>query len=152
MRTFVDLYYDDFEIGDKWRTHGRTITESDMVMFNSLVGLQHPAFMDEEHMKTTTFFKKRFATGVMTIPYAAGLFTQLHIFDNSLIAMVGMEAKMKKPILVGDTMYLNVEIIDKKETKSPERGIISYKYTPVNQKEEEIAEIIEIIMIKRQKK
>jgi len=151
MKTFVDLYYDDFKVGDKWRTHTKTITETDIVTFNNMVGLVHPGFVDEEFIKTNTFFKKRFASGVMTIPIAAGLFTQLHIFDNSLVAMVGMEASMKKPIMAGDTIYLDVEIMNMKETKYPDRGVISFRYSPINQRGEKVADIIEHIMIMRKK-
>ncbi len=147
MKTFVDLYYDDFKVGDKWRSHTKTITEADMVAFNNMVGLVHPAFVDEEFIKTKTYFKKRFASGVMTIPVAAGLLTQLHIFDNSLVAMVGMEASMKKPVIAGDTIYIDVEVVKKKESSSGDRGVISFRYSPINQKGETVADIIESIMV-----
>ena len=88
----------------------------------------------------------------MTIPLAAGLFTQLHILDDSLLAMVGMEAKMKKPLFVGDTIYVDIKVINKKETSKPDRGIVYFLYLPKNQNEEVLAEIIEIIMLKRKLK
>jgi len=124
----------------------------DIVTLNNMMGISLPAFIDEEHIKKKTLFHRRFASGVMTIPLAAGLFTQLHILDDSLLAMVGMEAKMKKPLFVGDTIYVDIKVINKKETSKPDRGIVYFLYLPKNQNEEVLAEIIEIIMLKRKLK
>ena len=146
---FKTRYYDDLHIGDSWRTNTKTITETDMVLFNSMLGIALPAFVDEEYMKSGTPFGRRFATGVMTIPLAAGLFTQLHLLDDSLIAMLGMESKMLKPLFTGDTIYVDVEVADKKATSKPNRGVVHFLYVTKNQREEVLAEITEIIMVKR---
>jgi acyl dehydratase len=97
----------------------------------------------------TPVFGKRFASGVMVIPLTAGLFTQLRLIDETLIAMVGMEVKLTRPLLVGDTIYIDVETTSKAETGKPDRGIIHFLYTPVNQKGEALGEITEILLIKR---
>ena len=146
---FKTRYYDDLNVGDTWRTNTKTVTETDMVIFNSMLGIALPAFVDEEYMTEGTIFGRRFATGVMTIPLAAGLFTQLHLLDDSLMAMLGMECKMKKPLFSGDTIFVDVEVVDKKETSKPDRGIVHFLYLTKNQRQEIIAEITEIIMVKR---
>jgi len=58
---------------------------------------------------------------------------------------------MKKPVIAGDTIWLDVEIVDMKETSSPDRGIVSFRYSPINQKGEKVADIIEKILIMRNK-
>ena len=149
---FKTRYYDDLNVGDSWRTNTKTITETDMVLFNSMLGIALPAFVDEEYMKSGTIFGRRFATGVMTIPLAAGLFTQLHLLDDSLMAMLGMESKMLKPLFAGDTIYVDVEVIGKKETSKPDRGVVRFLYLTKNQSHETLAEITEVIMVKRVQK
>jgi acyl dehydratase len=149
---FKTRYYDDLNVGDSWRTNTKTITETDMVLFNSMLGIALPAFVDEEYMKSGTIFGRRFATGVMTIPLAAGLFTQLHLLDDSLMAMLGMESKMLKPLFAGDTIYVDVEVIGKKETSKPDRGVVRFLYLTKNQRHETLAEITEVIMVKRVQK
>jgi len=148
-KTFETKYFDDLNIGDRWRTNTKTITESDIVMFNNNLGITLPSFIDEEYIKTRTLFKRRFASGVMTIPLAAGLFTQLHLLDDSLVAMIGMEAKMKKPLFAGDTICVDVEVVDKKETSKSDKGIIHFLYLLKNQNGEILAELTEIIMVRR---
>ena len=143
-------YFEELNIGDQWRTPRRTITESDMVTFNNSMWILLPSFVDEEHIKANTQMERRFATGVMTIPLTAGLFCQLHILDDSLIAMLGMEVKdMTRPLYVGDTIYAEVKVVDKKETSKSERGIVYFQYTTKNQRDEALAQITEIIMVKK---
>lgn len=146
---FTSKYFDDLEVGDRWKTPTKTITETDMIMFNRLVGLVNRAFYDEEYLRKDALFNKRFATGVMTIPLAAGLFTELRLVDDTMLAMLGMEAKLTRPLFAGDTIYVDVEVTSKKETKNPDRGIVYWKYTPINQEGESLGDITEIILMKR---
>jgi len=146
---FKEMYFDDFELEDRWQTHAKTVTETDIVMFNNMMGLSPPAIIDEEHMKKEHPFGRRFASGVFTIPFASGLFTQLHLIDHCLLALIEMNSKFLKPIYVGDTIHVDVELILKKETKKPDRGIISFIYRTINQRDETVAEITETILIKK---
>jgi acyl dehydratase len=65
------------------------------------------------------------------------------------MAMLGMDCKMKKPLFAGDTIYVDVEVVDKKETSKLDRGVVHFRYLTKNQREEILAEITEIIMVKR---
>lgn len=148
MEVFKSYYFDDLKVGDRWKTPTRTITETDIVLFNHVMGNVNRAFVDEEYMKET-IFGKRFATGMMTIPIVGGLFTQLRLADETLLAMVGLEAKLTRPLFAGDTIYVEVEVAAKKETSKPDRGIVHFKYIPVNQKGETLGEVTEILLMKR---
>lgn len=151
-RFFGTEYYEDLEIGERWKTHSKTITELEIVIFNNMMGLLLPAFVDENYIKEKTLFGRRFASGVMTIPFVAGLFSQLHILDDSLLAMLGMEAKMIKPVFAGDTIYVDARVVDKRETSKADRGIVYFLYLARNQDDEILAEITEIVMVRRKPK
>lgn len=143
-------YYEDLTVGDKWVTPRRTVSAAEMISFNNLLWINGPPFVDEEYIENQTPMKRRFATGVMTIPLAAGLFTQLRLLGDSLIAMVGMEVRdMKKPLFAGDTIYVEVEVVGKNETSKNDRGIVKFCYTTKNQHDEILARITETILIKR---
>jgi acyl dehydratase len=136
-------------VGDRWKTPSKTITDTDMIMFNRITGLVNRAFIDEEYRQKEALFNRRFASGIMVIPIVAALFTDLRLADDTMLAMLGMEVKLTKPLFAGDTIYVEVEVASKKETKNPDRGIIYWKYTPVNQNGETLGEITEILMMKR---
>jgi len=49
-------YFEEFNIGDKYITASRTVTEADIVAFAGLSGDYNPLHTDEEFMKNTPFF------------------------------------------------------------------------------------------------
>ena len=58
---------------------------------------------------------------------------------------------MTAPVLEGDTIYVEIEIVDKRETKKPDRGIVTYKHRVLNQRGETVMELKLQRMIKRKK-
>ena len=48
-------YWEDFEVGQRYPTASRTITEEDHLQFCKLVGYDVPLFLDEQYAKTTAF-------------------------------------------------------------------------------------------------
>ena len=45
------MYYEEFEVGKEQVTSGRTMTETDIVIFAGLTGASNPLFLDEECAK-----------------------------------------------------------------------------------------------------
>ena len=43
------MYFEDFEVGRRYPTYTRTITEADLVMFCALFGYHTPMFIDEHY-------------------------------------------------------------------------------------------------------
>ncbi len=46
------FYWQDLEVGAKYKTFGKTITETDIISFVNLVGMHEPLFTDAEYRKT----------------------------------------------------------------------------------------------------
>ena len=68
----VSMYYEDFEVGARYPTDARTITEGDLSLFCAFAGYQLPVFIDEEFAKHTRF-GGRIVPGSMTMTIAAGV-------------------------------------------------------------------------------
>ncbi|WDN89939.1 hypothetical protein BuS5_02909 [Desulfosarcina sp. BuS5] len=144
-------YFEDLQLGDQDQTVGRTITEADIVNFAGLSGDFNPIHMDQAFAEKT-FFKKRIAHGILVFSVASGLFTQSEMntfMKKSVIALMEIKWKFLKPVFIGDTIHLEVEIIEKKETSKPDRGIVILKRTVVNQKGDAVQEGDIIMMIRR---
>ena len=134
------LYYEDFKVGDKFTSPAKTITEGAITMLVGLGGYTVPLFTDEEYAKTT-IFKGRIAPGRVTMLMMGGLQEQLGIFDETLVALLGLDkVRFNNPLRAGDTIKLEIEIIDKRETKNPERGVIVHKELCLNQRGEIVLE------------
>lgn len=73
--------------------------------------------------------------------YGGGTEEQLGIFDDTVVALTGLDkVRFKSPLHAGDTIKLEIEIIDKRETKNPEQGIIVHKEYCLNQRGEIVLE------------
>jgi len=143
------MYFEDFQIGQKWETKGRTITEADVVIFTGITGALNPLFLDEEYGKKTKF-KSRIVPGLLTASMAVGLTYQLpnEPFGEGFVALAKMEMNAKKPVKIGDSLRNIVEVIDKKEREKDGRVYLNIK--TLNQTGEEVMNLkMEIVCSKK---
>jgi acyl dehydratase len=143
------VYFDDYKVGVTYQTLGRTISETDIVNFVNLGGFTEPLFMDMEYVKKESLFGTRMAPGVMTFAMSEGLVMQTGLIHGVGMAWLGGEVKVTAPVLAGDTIRVEVDIVDKRETKKPDRGIVTYKHRVLNQRGEIVMELTLQRMIKR---
>jgi acyl dehydratase len=143
------LYWDDHKIGATYQTLGRTVSETDIVNFVNAVGLIEPLFMDMEYVKTQSVFGSRAAPGTLTFALSEGLVIQTGLIHGVAMAWLGGEVKVVAPVLAGDTIRVEVEVADKRETKKPDRGIVTYTHRVFNQRGETVMELTLQRMIRR---
>ena len=113
------LYFEDYEPGVKMITRGRTVTEADIVQFGALTGDFNPMHFDAEYMKTHQM-GQRIAHGMLSLSYAVGQAYQLGFMERTVLAFRGLEMKFSLPVLIGDTMH--VELTVKELTPMPRLG------------------------------
>ncbi len=113
------LYFEQYEIGQKMVTRGRTITEADIVQFGSLTGDFNPMHFDAEYMKTH-MMGQRIAHGMLSLSYAVGQAYQLGFMEKTVLAFRSLEMKFSAPVLIGDTLH--VELTVKEMNPSPRLG------------------------------
>ncbi|MEW6335565.1 MAG: MaoC/PaaZ C-terminal domain-containing protein [Thermodesulfobacteriota bacterium] len=143
------LYWEEWEIGSEVETSARTVTEADIVIYAGLSGDYNPLHTDEEYCKTTPF-GGRIAHGPLVYGIAAGLLFQLHLYDDTMIALLGFEdLRFTKPVKPGDTIRARVKVLEKKETSKPDRGVIKRQLHVLNQRGEVVQESIQNILLKR---
>jgi len=143
------LNFEQHEIGATFRTLGRTVSETDIVTFVNLCGFTEPLFMDMEYVARESLFKRRAAPGALTFALAEGLIIQTGLIHGTGMAYLGGELRVVGPVLEGDTLAVEVEVTDKRETKKPDRGIVSYRHRVLNQRGELVLEANVQRMIRR---
>ena len=116
------LYYPDFEVGQVFTSHARTMTETDLTMFSMLTGDWNPVHNDSEFASKTKY-GERLIHGSFGIGLALGLLHGLGIFEDSAVAMLGVKDwQFKKPMFIGDTLHLRLTILEKEMGKSGNTG------------------------------
>ena len=143
------LHFEQHEIGATFRTLGRTVSETDIVSFVNLCGFTEPLFMDMEYVARESVFKRRAAPGALTFALSEGLIMQTGLIHGTGMAYLGGELRVTAPVLEGDTLTVEVEVADKRETKKPDRGIVTYRHRVLNQRGEMVLEARVQRMIRR---
>lgn len=140
--------FDQFELGEVITTARRTITEADVVNFAGLAGDYNPLHTDEEFAKETPF-GTRIAHGMLIASIATGLANQLGVFEGTTIALMEQTVRYKGAVLPGDTIYLELQVADKKETSKPDRGVLTVETTVKNQRDEAVIEGQWVLLMRR---
>ena len=143
------LNFEQHEIGALVRSLGRTVSETDIVTFVNLCGFNEPLFMDIEYVARESVFKRRAAPGALTFALSEGLIIQTGLIHGTGMAYLGGEIRVVGPVLEGDTLTVEVEVTDKRETKKPDRGIVTYRHRVLNQRGELVLEAKVQRMIRR---
>jgi acyl dehydratase len=130
-------YYDELEVGDVFRHRpGRTITETDNLLFTTLTMNTQSLHLDAEAAAESEF-GQRLVNSLLTMSIAAGLSVG-DLTEGTTVANLGFgEIAFPRPVFVGDTLYAETEIVAKRESRSrPGEGIVTFEHRAANQREE----------------
>lgn len=127
------LFFEDFQIGLKMTSAGRTVTEHDVAAFAGLSGDFNQIHTDAEFARATPF-GQRIAHGLLGLSIASGLAVQTGILGANVIAFreIG-EWKFVKPIFLGDTVHVQMEVTETKAFPRLGGGLVTILAHVVNQ-------------------
>ncbi|MGH7355779.1 MAG: MaoC/PaaZ C-terminal domain-containing protein [Candidatus Rokuibacteriota bacterium] len=149
MRQEGRRYFDEIEVGEEYESPGRTVTETDIVIFAGLSGDYNVLHTDAEFMKQS-IFGERIAHGLLGLAIQSGLLTR-GMQAYATLAFVGLRWKFKGPIKIGDTIRVRAKVTGKKETSKPDRGIVTLERRVVNQRGEVVQEGETDLMVERER-
>ena len=127
-------YFEDFSTGDIYEHRpGRTITETDNTWFTLLTMNTHPLHFDAEYAAESEF-KQRLVCSPFTVSLLVGM--SVSDLSQKAIANLGWDdIQLPAPVFIGDTLYAESEILEKRESASrPTQGIVTAKTLGFNQK------------------
>jgi len=147
-------WLEDYTVGEKMVSPGRTITEADIVHFAYITGDWYSIHVDKEFAKKTVF-GERIAHGMLTLTIGGSMCMWLGpntFVPKSFIAFVGQEnIRLMHPTLIGDTLHWEGTVIEA-EPKSKGRGLLSYSCEIKNQKDEVVASYIHKVLVMQKPK
>jgi acyl dehydratase len=142
--------FERHQVGAVYRTLARTVSETDIVNFVNQCGFTEPLFLDMEYVKRESIFGRRAAPGALTFALSEGLVMQTGLIHGTGMAWLGGDLTVVAPVLEGDTIRVEVEVVDKRETKKADRGIVTYRHRILNQRDEVVLEATVRRMIRRE--
>lgn len=144
-------YFEDLEPGQVFfHQPGRTVTETDNILFSSLTMNPQPLHLDREFARTTPFGQP-----LVNSLFTLGLLVGLSVGDTTLGTTIGNlgfeQVEFPKPVFVGDTLYAETEVISRRESRShPEWGIVVLEHRAKNHHGDVVARCRRAAMMKRQ--
>ena len=118
-------YFEDLNPGDHFKhTTGRTLTETDNVLFSALTLNTQPLHINEDFAAQTQF-GRRIVNGLFTLALVVGLSVS-DLTEGTIVANLGYEnIKHPAPVFHGDTVYAETEVLEKRASASrPDRGVV----------------------------
>jgi acyl dehydratase len=131
-------YFEDIEVGEEYESPGRTVTETDIVMFAGLSGDFNVLHTDAEFMKRSAF-GERIAHGLLGLAMQSGLLTR-GMRPYATTAFSGLKWRFKAPIKIGDTIRVRARVVAKREAPQPDGGLVVLNRTVLNQRDEVVQE------------
>ncbi|MCY4729955.1 MaoC family dehydratase [Natronomonas gomsonensis] len=131
-------YYEDFEIGDIYKhPYGRTVTETDDVWVTNITMNLNPMHFNEAYAAETEF-GERLVNGLFVISLAVGM----SVIDVSMNATANLgydNVRHHAPVFHGDTLFVESEVIDKRESDSRDHvGIVTTELRAYNQEDTKV--------------
>jgi acyl dehydratase len=144
-----ELYFEDFQVGDRFRSSEYTMTESEMIEFARQFDPQ-PFHTDPEAAKRSVF-GGLIASGWHTAAIAMRLRIQSEIkVAGGMIGMGVDELRWPRPVRSGDTIHLETEVIETKPSRShPDHGIVRVRETALNQSDKVVMTVVTALWVPR---
>ncbi|MGK0161913.1 MaoC family dehydratase [Pseudomonas mosselii] len=126
-REHYDMHYDDFSIGDVYEHWpGRTITEADCYWQTHLHANPHPLHFEDEYAAQTEFGRV-VVSSLVTLPLVHAM-TVASTSVNAIANLGWEHIRLSAPVYVGDTLYAETEVLDKRLSDSrPGQGIVTVR-------------------------
>ena len=143
----VGKYFDELQPGQRIRhSTGRTITESDNVLFCALTMNTQPLHINEDFAAKSQF-GRRIVNGIFTMGLVVGI-TVAELTEGTIVANLGYDrVAHPKPMFHGDTLYVETEVLETRPSSSKnDRGVVKLLHRGLNQNGDVVCEVERSVM------
>jgi acyl dehydratase len=131
--------WDELTKGSMFKTYGRTITETDIVNFVSCTGMLESLFVDKEYRKSHSAMTGHAAPAMLVLSLAEGLVLNA-TGQGTGLAFLNMQMDVKARVVVGDTIHVEMEVMESRKTTKSDRGLVQTRNRIVNQNGDTVIE------------
>lgn len=134
------LYFEELQTETLYvHSPGRTVGEADNTLFSTLTMNPQSLHLDAA-ASASTEFGERLVNSMFTLSTMIGL-SVAQLTQATTVANLGFsEISFPRPVLVGDTLYAETTVVDKRISKSrPDNGVVVFEHRCYNQRREVVA-------------
>lgn len=130
------LWFEEFEVGTIYEHRpGRTVTETDNVLFTTLTMNTQALHLDAAISAQTAPFHERLVNSMFTLSTLVGL-SVAQLTQGTIVANLGFsDVSFPAPVRHGDTLYAETLVTDTRPSNSrPGEGLVTLEHTGRNQR------------------
>jgi acyl dehydratase len=144
-----DLWFEDFAVGQRFRTAGVTLSEAQILDFAWTYDPQ-PFHIDKEAAAASPY-GGIIASGFQTLLVSFRLIYQERIINAASLGSPGLDhLRWLKPVRPGDTLHVEAEVHEVRPSRSrPDRGTAVIAYRVVNQGQEPVMSYRAVHLLRR---
>ncbi len=143
-------YFEDLAVGQRFRhSSGRTVTETDNLLFCALTMNPQPLHLNEDFARKTQF-GRRIVNGIFTMGLVVGI-TVGELTEGTIVANLSYDRVVHPaPVFIGDTIYVETEVLAATPSQSKsDRGVIRLLHRGLNQAGTIVVEIERSVLFLR---
>ena len=144
----LGLTFEEFEVGRRFNTLGRTIGDVEITMFVGIVGITEELFTNQHYALEESLIPGRLAPGALVFSVAEGLVIQATLQRTGL-AFLDADVKVLAPTVAGDTVHVECEVTEARATRHADRGLVRTANRVVNQRGEIVMTYNPLRMVRR---
>jgi acyl dehydratase len=144
------LYYDELRPGQRFEHPlRRTVTETDNLLITTLTHNPAALHLDAETMKDSEFGRV-LVNSCFTLSLMVGISVGDTTHGTAIANLGWDEVRFPKPVFVGDTLRVETEVREMRESRSrPDAGIVTFAHHAYNQRDELVANCLRVTLIRR---
>lgn len=141
-------WYEEFTPGDAIEHAPRVaVTMQDNVAFCRLTHNTQPLHLDESAARKAGF-PTVLVNGLYTFSVAVGVSVE-DTTAGTLVANLGYaDVEHPKPVFPGDTLRFRTEVVDKRPSSKPGRGVVTLQHRAYNQDGDEVCRFKRTVMVR----
>ena len=143
-------YFEDFELGEVYRSPAKTLTDAHFLFFSGMTGDNHSIHYDDEYAKNTRFGKRVTHGLLVTALGCLGASTLSPLVEESMVAFLEQSSRFLKPVLIGDTVKPELEV--SALIPRTDVGVLRLITRMTNQRAEVVLEGTQAYLIKKRPK
>lgn len=138
--------FHEIEVGRRYTTNRRTITDADIAGFAGLSGDFNPLHMDDVFAAEETPYGRRIAHGLLGVAIGSGMRSEVD--DWYVIGFLEVRRRFEGPIFVGDTVRTEYEVTGVRQSKSSDdRGVVTLGVQLVKQDDTVVQSGEDIVLV-----
>jgi acyl dehydratase len=131
----MSKFFEDFNLGDKFVTRGRTLTEADIMQYAGLCWDTQAEHTNAEFARRGPF-GERIGQQQLGLLIAYGLIGTLRVLDETLVSVLRLGWNFFNPLRIGDTLRVELTVQEKKDLVVEGSGVIRFQWETKNQRDE----------------